>query len=119
MRSITNCSVCRKQIAEQARNEFIKKEYAIFHDSAFTFAVYATVAALTAQVRRGRSKEYIKKLFDEMVMIYDTPEMFGKEITLTDMKNALEKEYNIDFQRINVHIEDEKTFTKSLLKGAK
>lgn len=119
MKVRTDCNKCRGKILKEAKDEFMKHEYAIFEDMAYTFAVYATVAALTAQVRRGRSKEYIKKLFDEMVMIYDTPEMFGKEITLTDMKNALEKEYNIDFQRINVHMEDEKTFTKSLLKGAK
>ena len=109
-----SCTECRKKISEEAKNEYIKHQYAIFKDCAFTFAVYATVAALTAHTRRGRSKRYIQKLFDDMVMIYDTPEIFGKQITLTDMKNALEKEYNIDFQRINVRIEDERSFTKAL-----
>ena len=116
MKVKTDCNKCRKQIAEQAAEEYAHKEYAIFHDSAFTFAVYATVAALTAQIRRGRSKDYINKLYDDMVMIYDTQYIFGKAISLTDMKNTLEKEYGIDFQRINVHVEDEKSFVKALLK---
>lgn len=111
---VKDCSKCRKQIVQEAKTEFAKHEYAIFTDCAFTMAVYATVATLTAQVRRGRSKEYIQKLFDDLVMIFDTPQMFGKEITLTDMKNQLEKQYGLDFNRINVHIEDEKTFIKSL-----
>ncbi len=111
---VKDCSQCRKQIAEAAKDEYVKKEYAIFKDSAFTFAVYATVAALMVQVRRGRSKEYIQKLYDDMVCIYDTPEVFGKAIYLTDLKNMLEKDYGIDFNRINVRIEDEKSFTKSL-----
>ena len=111
---IKNCAQCRKQIAEAAKDEYIKKEYAIFKDCAFTFAVYATVAALTVQVRRGRSKEYIQKMFDDMVCVYDTPEVFGKAIYLSDLKNTLEQEYGLDFHRINVRIEDEKSFTKSL-----
>ncbi len=111
---VRDCQTCRKDILERAKTEYAKKEYAIFSDMAFTMAVYATVATLTAQVRRGRSKEYIQKLFDDLVMIFDTPQMFGKEITLTDMKNQLEKQYELDFNRINVHIEDEKTFIKSL-----
>ena len=111
---VKDCSKCRKQIINEAKTEFAKHEYAIFSDSAFTMAVYATVAVLTAQVRRGRSKEYIQKLFDEIVMIYDTPELFGKPIVLSDLRKTFEKDYEIDFNRINVHIEDEKSFIKSL-----
>lgn len=111
---VKDCSKCRKQIVQEAKTEFAKHEYAIFSDSAFTMAVYATVAVLTAQVRRGRSKEYIQKLFDEIVMIYDTPELFGKPIVLSDLRETFEKDYGIDFNRINVHIEDEKSFIKSL-----
>ena len=111
---VKDCSKCRKQIMNEAKTEFAKHEYAIFSDSAFTMAVYATVAVLTAQVRRGRSKEYIQKLFDEIVMIYDTPELFGKPIVLSDLRKTFEKDYGIDFNRINVNIEDEKSFIKSL-----
>ena len=47
-------------------------------------------------------------------MIYDTPEIFGKPIYLTDLRKTLETEYGIDFNRINVNIEDEKSFITSL-----
>ena len=111
---VKNCQLCRKQIINEAKTEFAKHEYAFFADCAFSMAVYATVAVLTAQIRRGRSKEYIQKLYDDIVMIYDTPEIFGKPIYLTDLRNTLESEYGIDFNRINVNIEDEKSFIKSL-----
>lgn len=114
---VKDCTKCRKAILQAARDEYLKRQYAILSDGAFTFAIYATVAVLTAQVRRGRSKEYIQKLYDDIVMIYDTPELFGKTISVTDLKKSLEKEYGIDFNRINVHIEDEKEFIKSMKKG--
>ena len=47
-------------------------------------------------------------------MIYDTPELFGKPIVLSDLRETFEKDYGIDFNRINVNIEDEKSFIKSL-----
>ena len=111
---VKNCNQCRKQILQQAREEYVKREYAIFADSAYTMAVYSTVAALSAMARRGRSKDYIRKLYEDMLAVFDTPELFGKEISLTDMKNSLEKDYGLDFTRINVHIEDEKEFIKGL-----
>ena len=114
MKTQSNCTVCRKNIEQKTREEYLKSQYAIFKDMAFTFAVYATTAALMVQVRRGRSKEYIQRLFDDLVMIYDTPKVFGKTIELTDMKNMLETEYGLDFSRIKVHIEDEKAFVKSV-----
>ena len=116
---VKDCSKCRKDILKAARDEYIKSQYAILQDCAFTFAIYATVGTLTAMVRRGRSKEYIQKLFDDIVMIYDTPQLFGKDISVGDLKRSLEKEYGIDFNRINVHIEDEKAFIKSLNEGEK
>lgn len=117
MKVKANCNTCRKEIYEKAKEEYAKKEYAVLEDMAFTFAIYATVGVLTAQIRRGRSKEYIQKLFDDLVVIYDTPEIFGKQITLTGLKETLEKDYGIDFNRINVHLETEKEFLKSLKKG--
>ena len=114
---VKDCSKCRKDILKAARDEYIKSQYAILQDCAFTFAIYATVGTLTAMVRRGRSKEYIQKLYDDIVMIYDTPQMFGKDISVGELMRSLEREYDIDFNRINVHLETEKEFMKSLKKG--
>lgn len=113
MKARSNCTVCRKKIEQLAKQEYLKHQYAIYSDSAFTFAVYATVAALLVQVRRGRSKKYIQKMFDDMVLVYDTSKVFGKTINLKDVKEMFESEYGIDFDRINVHLEDEKSFVDS------
>lgn len=108
-----DCSSCRKQIAKECEQEFLKKEYTIYKDAANTFATFATVATLMCMVRRGRSEAYIQKLYDELVLIYSTPNVFGKEIRLTDMMQRLEKNYGIDLSRIHVHLETEKEFIKS------
>lgn len=113
-----DCNTCRKQIAKECEQEFLKKEYTIYKDAADTFATFATVSVLMAMVRRGRSEAYIQKLYDELVLIYSTPNVFGKEVRLTDMMHRLEKNYGIDFSRIHVNLETEKEFIKSM-KGAK
>lgn len=118
MKARTNCAECRKRIYQEASTEFLKHEYAFFKDSAYTMAVYATVAVLSVMHRRGRSKQYIKQLFDDICFIYDYPEVFGKQLRMTEMMHTFQQEYDIDFSRIVVHIEDEKDFIKSV-KGEK
>lgn len=113
-----SCEACRKQIKKECENEFLKREYAIYQDSALTFATFSTAAVLMAMARRGRTKKYIQKLYDDIVFIYDTPTVFGKEIRLTEVMKRLEKDYEIDFSRINVRLETESEFLKSA-KGAK
>lgn len=112
--NVRNCTQCKNQIMKQAKDEFLKHEYSIFKDMAYTFAVYATTAVLAVQVKKGRSKKYIQDMFNDMVVLFDTPQMFGKTITMTDIMKRLEREYGIDFKRINVHIENEKEFMKGV-----
>lgn len=112
-----NCTQCRNRIHAEEREAFLKNQYAILKDAAFTFACYATTAALAVQVRRGRSKEYIQKMFEDMVAIFDTETFFGKQITLTDIMEDLTRDYGIDFNRINVHLESEKEFVKGVKKN--
>ena len=107
-----NCNTCRKKILKEATEEYKKQQYAIYRDLAYTFACYATTTVLMAFIRRGRSKKYIQQLFSDMVAIYDTPQMFGKDINLTDVMKRLEKEYGIDYKRIHVSIETEKQYMK-------
>ena len=109
-----NCTQCRNKIHKEEQEAFLKQQYAILKDAAYTFACYATTAALAVQVRRGRSKEYIQALFDDMVAVYDTETCFGKQITLTDIMKDLEDIYGIDFKRIKVHLESEKEFIKGV-----
>lgn len=116
MRAITNCDTCRKKILQAAKEGYLKEQYAIYRALSRTFACYCTAAVLMAFIRRGRTKKYIQVVFDDMVAIFDMPSLFGKDIDLTSVMNKLEKEYDIDFKRIKVHIETEKQFITGMRK---
>ncbi|MBQ6250196.1 hypothetical protein [Ruminococcus sp.] len=110
-----DCKKCRSNIHKEEKELFLKSQYAMLKDAAYTFACYATVAVIAVQVRRGRSKDYIQKLFDEMVAIYDMPTVFGKELRMTDLMKQFENDYDIDFRRIKVHMESESEFVKGVM----
>lgn len=110
-----DCKKCRSNIHKEEKELFLKSQYAMLKDAAYTFACYATVAVIAVQVRRGRSKNYIQKLFDEMVAIYDMPTVLGKELRMTDLMKQFEKDYDIDFRRIKVHMESESEFVKGVM----
>lgn len=111
---VRDCQSCKKRIHEEEQQAYLKKQYAYLNDGIYTMAVLATAAVIAVQMQRGRSKEYIQKLFDDIVMIYTTSSVMGKEIKLTDTIKQLEKEYDIDFSRIHVNFsETEKEFVKS------
>lgn len=116
MKSI-NCSACRKKIYKEAEAAYLKNEFAYFENAAYSMAMFSTIVALSVHHRRGRSKEYIKKFFDEMCFIFDFPELFGRRIDMLEAKAMLEKEYGIDFSKIVLHLETEKEFIHDLKKG--
>ena len=47
----------------------------------------------------------------------ETSTLFGKPIQMTDLMKTLETEYEIDFHRINPHLESEKDFIKGVKKN--
>ena len=112
---VIDCQKCRSNIHKEEKELFLKSQYALLKDAAYTFACYATVAAIAVQARRGRSKDYIQKLFDEMVAIYDMPTVLGKELRMTDLMKQFENDYDIDFRRIKVHMESESEFVKGVM----
>ncbi len=116
---ITDCITCRKAIYKEAEEAYLKHEYAFFRDLARSFAVFAVCGVLTAMVRRGRTPQYIRQLYDDMCLLFSTPEMFGKEITMTDIMETLEKDYGIDWDKLEVHIEDEKHWVTGARKGVR
>ena len=107
-----NCNSCRAKIRKECEEDFLKHEYSIYKDLAFTFCCFSTAAVLMAHAQKGRSKKYIQALFNHLCMIYDTPDVFGKEITLTDVVHRLEQEYEIDFHKIHLRIETEQQFVR-------
>lgn len=115
----TNCIECRKQVYKEAEEAYLKHEYAFFRDSARSFAVFAVCGVLTAMIRRGRTPQYIRQLYDDMCVLYSTPNMFGKEITMTDIMESLTRDYGIDWDKLEVHIEDEKHWVTGARKGVR
>lgn len=116
---ITDCITCRKKIYKEAEEAYLKHEYAFFQDSARSFAVFAVCGVLTAMIRRGRTPQYIRQLYDDMCLLFSTPEMFGKQITMTDIMHSLESDYGIDWDKLEVHIEDEKHWVTGARKGVR
>ena len=114
-----NCAKCREKIAKEAEEQYLKLQYAYFEDAALSLATFTTVAAIAVMYRRGRSKEYIRQFFNDLCFIYDYPEINGKRIDMTELMRQFEKEYNIDFSKIKVHLESEKDFIKSAKKEVK
>ena len=116
---ITDCITCRKKIYKEAEEAYLKHEYAFFSDSARSFAVFAVCGVLTAMIRRGRTPQYIRQLYDDMCLLFSTPQMFGKEITMTDIMHSLTEDYGIDWDKLEVHIEDEKHWIHGVRKGVR
>lgn len=113
MKVRTNCNSCRERIRKECEDAFLKHEYSIFKDMSTSFAAYAITTVLMTMVKRGRTKEYIQKLYDDMIFVFDTPSVMGKEISMHDNMMMLQKEYGIDWGRINIQVESEKEFLNS------
>ena len=110
MKARIDCSSCRKRIHQEEHDACLKAEYAIFRDMALSFAAYSISAALMTMVRRGRSRQYIQKLYEDMCFVFETPEVLGKEVMMSDIMKLLEEDYGIDWDKIHVNVESEKQF---------
>ena len=114
-----NCKQCREKIAKEAEEAYLKRQYSYLNDAAVSFATFTTVAAIAVMHRRGRSKKYIQEFFNDLCFIYDYPELNGKRIDMTSLMKQFEKDYELDFDRIKVHLETEKDYIKSAKKEVK
>lgn len=112
----TNCTECRKRIHAEEQEAYLKKQYAYLNDGIYTMAVMSAAVALSVLVQRDRSKAYIQKFYDDMVMIYGTAEVLGKPLILTDVIKQLEQDYGVDFSRLHVNFNETQ---KEFIKGAK
>lgn len=117
MKARTDCGACRKRIHKEEQEAFLKHEYKLFSDMAYSMACFAVCGTLCAQIRRGRTKEYIKKLYDDICFFFGQPYIFGKEITMTQIMKQLSEEYDIDFDKITVNLETEREFIRSAKEG--
>lgn len=105
----------RNRAVAEAKKQFYKECYQTFlHSGAYSMCCYAISAVLFAMVRRGRKKEYIQKLYEDILFILEYPEFYGKQITLTEVMKMLTEEYEIDFSRIKLSIETEQEFVQEM-----
>lgn len=116
MKARVDCIKCRDKVKKEAYEQFLKGQYTIYRDTAHTSAVIATAVSLAVLQRQHKSKEEIQNFFEEMCLIYDFPEVFGKQLALDDLIASLEKDYDIDFNKIKLHIENEKEFITTVKK---
>lgn len=49
-----------------------------------------------------------------MVNVFNTDSFFGKTVTMTDIMNALSKDYGIDWERIQPKLETREEFLYSM-----
>ena len=112
---VQNCEACRQQIHKEEQEAYLKKQYAYLHDGINTMAKMSAAVAMAVMVKRGRTKKYIQQFYDDMVMLYSISEIMGKPINLKDVVFQLEKDYDIDFSRLQVNFtETEKEFIKGV-----
>ena len=111
---VRDCRACRAEIAKLAKEEYLNHEYDIFEDVARSMAIYAICGLLTTMIRRGRTAEYIKKLYQDMCSVFDTDCFFGKSVEMTDIMNALTKDYGIDWERLQPKLETREEFLHSM-----
>ena len=111
---VNDCRKCRQQIHEQETELFIQQQYKFLPEVGRNVAEFTTIVALSVMLRRGRSKQYIKKFFDDMVFMFDYPEFKGKRIRSSDLQKKFEDEYGIDFSRIKLHFEKYGEFKKAV-----
>ena len=111
---VRECKKCRADILKAAKDEYLNHEFDIFEDSARSLAIYAVCGILTAMIRRGRTTEYITRLYDDMCNVFNTDTFFGTTVTMNDIMNSLTTEYGIDWERINPKLETRKEFLYSM-----
>ena len=58
---------------------------------------------------QGWKKQQIQKYFDDIVILYNTPSVFGKTIKGNELVDFIAKKYDLDFSRLQpkFEVEDE------------
>lgn len=106
MRAITNCNTCRKKIADEVYKQYMKEGYDFMEAGIESSVDLAIAAVLAVMVKRNRSPKYIKQLFDDICDVLKISYVFGKAIRMEDIMKQYEKEYGIDWDKVEVHMED-------------
>ena len=79
----------------------------IYHEQADFIAQSAIAAVLLTMHRRGRSKKYIQDLFNDILDVLNQPQIFGKQMTDTEVRQYMTDEYGIDFDKVHLQLESD------------
>lgn len=110
MKVRTDCVKCRERIRKEIEEQMLHDDYNNLSNAIDTAATWAVTGLLAVFVRRGESKEFIEKLYEDMCLLFSTDNLFGKEIRQEDIMKILTDEYGIDFDKLSVNLESEKHF---------
>ena len=112
-----NCNECRKKVLKEAEKIYAENQYDILENAVDTAAEWAAAITIAVLGRQGKTHEEIKAFFEDFCFVSSMSEVFGKQITMNDAIKQFEKEYNIDFDKIEVHLESKKQFVSRYLKA--
>ena len=87
-------------------------QYALFCLIADDIGRSAVAACLYAMHRRGRTKAYIKQLYEDIKLVLEYPKGFGEELTDTFVKDVLKREYDIDLSEVTLKKETFRDFQR-------
>ena len=72
----------------------------------------AAAAIIAVMEKRKLSKQYIRKWYDDFIMVLETPNIFDTELTTTNLMAQFKEKYDIDFDRIHVNCESLDAYKK-------
>lgn len=107
---VKTCEKCKKEILKQVRNEISLKKYDYFVEASESVARGILIAFVAVLDRRGLSKDYIRKMYNDMLLILDYPEVFGKTTTAEEYVEIFSKKYGINFDDVKLKIESKEEF---------
>lgn len=107
----------RKQ-EKREQLEGMKENYAIYRNVAHSMMCFATCVVIAELERRNLSAAYIKRMFENICLIADAPEIGkAKRPSMVDVMHEQERKYGIDYNDLRIHIETEKEFIKACKEG--
>lgn len=97
-----NLKDIKKQIAEENARKNAEFQFEIYNACIDDVFKASAACMITVMHRRGLSKRYIQKFFNEFCFILEFPEMFGVSKGSDEMMKEYAELYDIDFDRIRV-----------------
>ena len=80
-------------------------QYQLYENVMNDMMKQAVTAIIAVCEKRKYSKRYVQKLFEDLIMIIEMPDIFGQQISSNELMKQYAEKYGLDFGRINVKTE--------------